>query len=274
MTTASIVLYKTKIEDVQTIMNCSLNSCIEKIFVVDNSPTDDLRRVISDYMPDKVEYIFGQGNIGYGSGHNIAIRKSIELNARYHVVLNPDIEFETGLLDALQAFMDAHPNAGYVIPKVIHPDGEVGPICHRIPTPFDIFAIRLLPERIGRRQVAKYFLEKYNSGESACNVPILSGCFMFMRVDTLKRAGLFDERFFMYFEDFDLMRRIYRLAQNIYYPKVSIIHKHGNEHRSNKTMLKISIRSAIAYFNKWGWLFDKERRRVNEHIYDEENIIA
>lgn len=274
MITSSIVLYKTKLNDIETIMSCTLRSCIDKIYVVDNSPTDELRKVIMEYPKDKVEYIYSHGNIGYGGGHNIAIRKGMDMNAVYHVILNPDIDYKDGVIEELLQFMDRHPKAGYIIPKVIHPDGNVGPVCHRLPSPFDIFAVRLLPKWLGDRQVKKYNLESYNYGDHICNVPILSGCFMFMRMQTLKEVGLFDERFFMYFEDFDLMRRIHKVAQNVYYPKVEVLHDHGNEHRKSKYMLKVSIKSAIAYFNKWGWLIDSERWKVNRHVYDKENIIV
>ena len=62
------------------------------------------------------------------------------------------------------------------------------------------------------------------------NPPCLSGCFMFMRLSTLKENNLFfDERFFMYCEDFDLMRRIHRVAKTVYYPNVTVVHNHAKE---------------------------------------------
>ena len=67
----------------------------------------------------------------------------------------------------------------------------------------------------------------------------------------------------MYFEDTDLVRRLHRVCKTIFYPKVTIVHAHKAEHRKNSALLKISIRSAMLYFNKYGWLFDRERRRVN-----------
>ena len=91
MVTESIVLYKSRIEDVNNVLSCAINSCIDKIFIIDNSPEDDFKFLQSS--SEKVEYIFGHGNIGYGAGHNIAIRKSIELNNRYHIVINTDILF-------------------------------------------------------------------------------------------------------------------------------------------------------------------------------------
>lgn len=73
----------------------------------------------------------------------------------------------------------------------------------------------------------------------------------------------------MYFEDFDLIRRIQKVSKTIYYPEVTIVHNHAKESYKSKKMLKIHIQSAIKYFNKWGWVFDKERRLWNKQILKE-----
>lgn len=84
---------------------------------------------------------------------------------------------------------------------------------------------------------------------------------------------MFDDRYFMYFEDYDLVRRIHRISKTVFYPAVVIIHDHATEHRTNKRLLKISIQSAIRYFNKWGWIFDRERQKINKNAFSPENII-
>jgi hypothetical protein len=94
-------------------------------------------------------------------------------------------------------------------------------------------------------------------------VPNLSGCFMLMRCDALKYAGMFDDRFFMYLEDTDLSRRINQQFQTVYYPEVSIIHHYEKgSYKSNKLLL-YHISSAFKYFAKYGWFFDTVRTTVN-----------
>lgn len=78
----------------------------------------------------------------------------------------------------------------------------------------------------------------------------------------------------MYFEDTDLIRRMYRVSKTVFYPYVTIIHAHKAEHRTNKTLLKISIESAIKYFNKYGWLFDRERRKFNKEACSSSNDLS
>jgi GT2 family glycosyltransferase len=70
----------------------------------------------------------------------------------------------------------------------------------------------------------------------------------------------------MYMEDIDLVRRIHVHFKTIYYPFCSIIHKHGKGSYNNKKLLKYHLSSSIQYFNKWGWLFDEQRRKINDKI--------
>ena len=95
-------------------------------------------------------------------------------------------------------------------------------------------------------------------------VPCLSGCFMFIRTKVLREVGLFDERFFMYMEDVDLSRRIHRRFRTVYYPAAAVYHEYEKGSYKSATLLAHHLLSAIKYFNKWGYVFDKERRDINE----------
>ena len=77
----------------------------------------------------------------------------------------------------------------------------------------------------------------------------------------------------MYLEDTDLNRRIHSKYKTIFYPNVSIIHEYAKESYVNKKLLIYHIKSAIYYFNKWGWLFDKERGMINKKCLNELNYI-
>ena len=271
MVTASLVLYKTKEDDVRKVIDCTHRSEIEKIFVIDNSPEDKLRELTCG-LSEKVEYVFGQGNIGYGGAHNIGIQKAKEFHSDYHIVLNPDIFFESSTISAIRIFLNNHKDVGFVLPKVIYPNGDLQFLCKLLPTPLDIFGRRLLPGNLIKKRNDKF--EMHPMGyDKIWNCPILSGCFMFLRMSDLEKTGGFDDRFFMYFEDFDLMRRLHKVCKTVYYPKVTIVHDHAAEHHTNKKLLKASIRSAMMYFNKWGWIFDSERRKVNKHAFDDINLI-
>lgn len=271
MITSSIILFKTSKSFINTIIGCVNESSIDKLYVVDNSPTNELKSFVLS-LSDKVEYIYGQGNIGYGAGHNIALEKAIEYNVRYHVILNPDIQFEKGTIEKLIKFSDCHDNVGMVMPNVVYPDGREQYLCKLSPTPFDMFGRRLLPKKFIRKRNERFEM-RATGYKKIRNVPCLSGCFMFLNVSILKQIGIFDDRYFMYFEDFDLIRRIHRVSKTVFYPRLTITHNHATEHRTNKKLLIISIMSAIKYFNKWGWLFDCERRGWNRSAFDDSMII-
>nr|WP_304642651.1 hypothetical protein [uncultured Muribaculum sp.] len=82
----------------------------------------------------------------------------------------------------------------------------------------------------------------------------------------MKRVGLFDERFFMYPEDIDLSRRLHRMYRTIYYPGITVVHRHRAASYHNSRMLWIHIVNMMKYFNKWGWFFDRERKEFNARL--------
>ena len=97
-----------------------------------------------------------------------------------------------------------------------------------------------------------------------CNVPIISGCFFIINTSIIDQIGFFDERYFLYFEDWDLSRRVNSKYKNIFYPNVSIYHKYASDANYKFKSFIIYIDSAIKYFNKWGWFFDYQRKKINK----------
>ena len=90
---------------------------------------------------------------------------------------------------------------------------------------------------------------------------------MIFSTSALKKTGLFDENIFMYTEDIDITRRMIEASyKTIFYPFVCICHHHERKSFTNFKVFKMYLKSTIYYFNKWGWFFDKERRRINKLI--------
>lgn len=122
---------------------------------------------------------------------------------------------------------------------------------------------RFVPYRSYRERNNERFELRNWSYDTIQDIPSLSGCFMFARMDILRQVGGFDERFFMYAEDLDLCRRIGQVSRTVFFPKVSIMHTYAKGSYHDAKLLRHHIVSLIRYFNKWGWFFDAERRRVN-----------
>lgn len=260
---ASIVLYHNKKEQLVKAISSFLNTsmCV-KLYLIDNSSNNVLKELES--IDKRIVYIFNNANLGYGKAHNIAIKESITDNVAYHLVLNPDIYFNRGVLEQLFEYMQEHQDIGNIIPQVRYPDGEIQHLCKLLPTPVDLILRRFIPSKSWKEKRNKKYELRWTGYNKVMNVPSLSGCFMFLRCEILKKVGIFDENIFMYLEDVDLNRRIHSKYKTIFYPDIEITHEYAKESYVNKMLLKYHIQSAIYYFNKWGWLFDKERNVMNK----------
>jgi GT2 family glycosyltransferase len=258
----SIVVYKNRPGDVVSAVKSVLASPLRIVCtVVDNSPTRELQRFV---VESGAKYIFNGKNCGFGSGHNVILKADAE-TSEYHLVLNPDVSFGPNVLATLYRFMNESQDVGLVMPKVLYPDGSEQRLCKQIPSPLELVSRRFLG-RVGK----KLFASRLSSYELGCldltvvrEIPCLSGCFMFLRSATLREIGFFDERYFMYMEDVDLCRRIGTRYKTVFYPEVEVMHGYTKGSYGNVLLLNYHLRSALKYFNKWGWFYDPDRSKLN-----------
>lgn len=260
----SIVVYKDPPELLKKLLNClSATRLKTKIFVIDNSPTRELEEVCAS----SIVYLFNNKNKGFGAAHNIAIKKMAGIS-EYHLILNPDIYFKTGTLESLYDFMENNKDVGLAMPKILYPDGSLQYLCHLLPNPADLFIRRFFNRPLlnvfVKRQNLEYEL-KFADYNKIMEVPYLSGCFMFIRNNVFENIGMFDEKFFIYLEDVDLSRRIKKYYRTVYYPFALVVHEYRKGSYKDFNLFIHHLFSAIIYFNKWGWFFDKERRIINKN---------
>jgi GT2 family glycosyltransferase len=255
--TASLVLYKNGIEEVRKAILSLLNTELNiKLFLVDNSPEDALK-VLSD-LDSRVEYIFTGKNLGYGKANNLIINKVLQ-NTEYHLVMNPDVYFDAGTLENIYAYMQENEDIGIVMPRVYNYDGTEQKLCKLLPSPKDLIIRRFIPDGKFKDKISRIYNMWDADYSKTMDVPFLSGSFMFMRASVLAEVGGFDERFFLYCEDLDLCRRIGQISRTVYYPGAHIYHGYQKASYLNKRIMLMHSISAIKYFNKWGWFFDKQR---------------
>jgi len=272
--TACIVTYNTEQEELNRILNCFKKIKLKfKLWISDNSEKDILRNFIENFSDDRIKYIFNNSNKGFGAGHNIVLQKLIEENEKseFHLMINADVFFEENTIEKIIAYMRKNSDIGQIGPRIYESNGEINRSCRLLPTPLNLIFRRFFPVKsIVEKMDYSYEMKWYNY-KSIIEVPILSGCFIFVRTDILKDIGVFDERYFMYMEDYDLCRRIGKKYKVVFYPKVNIVHEHGKASYKSRKMMIIHIKSAIKYFNKWGWIFDKERKIKNRKCIQEYN---
>jgi hypothetical protein len=238
---------------------------VNKIYVLDNSRQEYLEKFCKEFV--NVEYI-PSDNVGYGAAHNIAIRKAVSTESKYHIVLNSDVYFDPTDLEKLMEYMDKYEDVAMVQPNVVYPDGRIQYTCRLLPTPANLIFRRFLPKKMVEDMNYKYLLKKFDR-QRELNVPYHQGSFMFFRVKCFEKVGLFDERFFMYPEDIDITRRMHRYFRTMFWPGITVVHAHRAASYKSKKMLMIHMWNMIKYFTKWGWLFDKERKEWNKQLLDD-----
>jgi GT2 family glycosyltransferase len=260
--TASIVLFNHDLEQVRALLeNLSRDSECAEWAVVDNGGSERALTLASALGAHPMR---PGRNLGFGGAHNLALASLTSL-APYHLILNPDIVLEHGVLTDLATVMDASPQVGSVMPRVLYPDGSTQFLCKLLPTPLDLALRRFATgpvRRIFARQMDGYDMKDFDYSRPVY-VPVLSGCFMFTRRSVLNAVGGFDERFFLYMEDIDLCRRMGRLSRLLFWPGTTITHGHAQGSYRQAKLLRLHIRAAFTYFNKWGWFCDPERRQRN-----------
>ena len=260
----SIVLYRNTKEQIQTVIECCLSIPELQVILIDNSPTDYLKDVISD---SRILYFHRPDNPGFGAAHNIAFNISIKEKVKYHFIINPDIHFDKFVMHEIIKYCEQNQNVGAVMPKVVFPDGRIQRLAKLIPSPLEYFARRFIPITYLKKIINnRYELKNYDYSY-ILDAPFLSGCFLCFRTDVIEQIKGFDERIFLYFEDNDICRKILNEGtRTIVYPFVYVTHDHVVKSFFNLKNIMIYFKSGIFYFNKWGWLFDKDRGIQNRKV--------
>lgn len=263
----SIVIYNQYIFELKDLLNNLLKTDIDLLIsILDNS--NNVYKIqnnlfIKKHFPS-INYIPTHKNLGFAKAHNIALKESVVNKYKYHLVLNPDILISKNSLEILIEFLSKNKNVGMITPKILNFDGSLQYNCRLLPSPYILFARRFL-----KLEKINYVYElRFTGYKQIMKVPWICGCFMLINTTVLRDIGLFDERFFLYMEDIDFSRRFYRKADIIFYPYTFVYHKAQRGSYKNFKLLKLHIESAIKYFNKWGWIFDKERELINKEVLE------
>lgn len=259
----SVVTYNTGREEIEQAVRLFLSIPGKThLCVLDNSPKP-LAHSLQD--PSRVTFRFCGRNLGYGRAHNIALRAASG-RAKYSLVMNTDIRYTADAVVRLIALLDTRPTAGMVSPQILYPDGSLQYVCRLLPTPANMILRRFLPRSTWtERADARYELRGWDHNCIA-NIPYFQGSFMLMRTDLCTSLGGFDERFFIYGEDIDLTRRFHEISETLYVPDVSITHEYRRYSNRSIRGTWYGIQNNFRYFNKWGWFFDPDRRRINAQV--------
>lgn len=245
--TGSIVLYnENEKELIQAVESFVKSRLTRKLYLIDNSPIQN--HVFKNYHP-KIEYIFNNQNLGFGKAHNLVL-ESLKNNSDLHLILNPDVFFDSDLIAILaQEFKDDA--LALISPKVLFPNEEMQYTARKYP---------ILRELFGRYFGGFKSLKKsqcYDYQSNVCFSPdFFHGAFLLFRSEDFMKIGGFDERYFLYMEDVDICRKIDQIGKKkLYYPDVHIYHRLKKESSKKIHLFVRHLISVIKYFNKWGYKF-------------------
>ena len=211
-----------------------------QIIVVDNGSTDNTQKLFSSIK--NIIYIKNSSNLGFSKANNIGVTKA---TGEYLLFLNSDMELiDTSLLNLVK-FSKNNPNIGLIGPRFLNPDlSPQGSVCAP-QTPLNAF------KEFWLKQVGAY--TKYTP---ITTIPLkvwsISGGAVLVNRKLFKSIGGWNEKYHMYFEDFDLCRTIRKLNKDIYYyPSCQVIHRHGASGKTiadNSNQWRRLIPSSKIYF--------------------------
>lgn len=271
----SVVCYDSNEEELRALMASLLSSlrvlkssftlAPVAISLIDNSEHHRLQLGLFDACADELEALGvelrlhqGHGNIGYGRGHNMAIRESV---ADYHLILNPDVVLADDCLRAGIDYLQNNPDTGMTSPYAEDKQGQKQYLCKRYPSAFTFFVRGFVPsvlQGLFRKRLARFEMHSLSETIPTASVPIISGCFMLCRADKLRLVDGFDEGYFLYFEDFDLSLRMGKLGQIAFLPAMKIQHRGGHSASKGRHHINWFVQSAWRFFSSHGWRFFKQ----------------
>lgn len=214
--------------------------CSVEVVVLDNASTDGSAQAVRERFPD-ARVIEQPYRDGFGANHNTVTR---ETSSKYVYILNEDTETPPGTLDALVDYLEAHPSVGAVGPKIIGPDGlQQGSAWNLMSIPIQlVWALTL-----GQKGAV------ISTGNAPKRVEAVSACAVMVRRDVFEKAGMFDERYFIFSEEADMAQRFERLGSERHYlPTITTLH-HGQQTTSSVPDRQINEhwRSLDLYLERW-----------------------
>ncbi len=236
---------------------------LQTLYLIDNGPGEETEVQLSNFKEKvlendyvgEIEVISGQGNVGYGSGHNLAIAS---IRSDLHLIMNPDIFTGPDAIGRGVTLLENTPDVGMVVPVAEDEQGRNQYLAKRYPDLLTL-AIRAFCPRCLHRffhsRLKRYELRGELCGQEPVLVELASGCFMLARTPLLQSLKGFDESFFMYFEDYDLSMRFNQVSKIAQLPDMKIIHLGGGAAKKGARHIAFFVRSACRFFSRYGWKF-------------------
>lgn len=213
-----------------------LKNITYEIIVVDNGSTDNTAQIFKKLT--NIKYLNTGSNLGFSKGNNFGAKFAL---GNYLLFLNSDMEYQAGL-DKMISYLSSHSDVGLIGPKFLNTDSSPQGSVFPPQTPINAFKEFWL----NQNSFSKY---SPNSNQPS-PVNSISGGAVLLKRTLFNQLNGWNEKFYFYYEDLDLCRRIHLLSLKIvYFPDCQFIHHHGtsvNNLKNNQGFTRL-VKSSKTY---------------------------
>jgi len=252
--TAIIVSYNTAhlLERAIGLLRESAAGLTLQISIVDNASRDGSVALIHERFAD-CDFIANTTNVGFGRANNQMLASA---RGRYVLLLNTDAFVEPQTLHKTVAFMDRNPRCGVLGVRLEGRDRSLQPSCRYFPTPWNEFLVRTGLNRVFRSARLVDDMNWDHASVRECDwVP---GCYYLVRREVIDQVGLFDPRYFLYYEEVDHCRAVKAAGWKVvFFPHTTVVHIGGESARSDARLTpaggqiaELQAESELLYFRK------------------------
>ncbi|MCI0421351.1 MAG: glycosyltransferase family 2 protein [Acidobacteria bacterium] len=232
-------------------LSCQIGARAFEILVINNDGAEDLSPLRLHDRPG-TRIIQSPSNLGFGVAANIGFRQS---KGEFLLLLNPDVLARPGSIESLLETMRSHPEAGIALPQLRNPDDSLQYSCRRFYTWHTLWKRRGPWRRLlaAHPTVRRHLMQDWDHA-SVAEVDWGLGAAMLVRKRAVPGPNLFDERFFLYFEDVDLCLRLRRSGWKVIYnPAAVMTHQHRRD--SARPGALLAKRRHMASLMKFLWKY-------------------
>lgn len=225
-----------------------------EVIVVNNKSYEKIGPILRKKYKDAI-YVESLGNIGYGGGNNLGVKHA---KGKYLFIVNPDTRIVSGFVDNLINFLDDQKEAAIVAPNLVDTDGKLfNKQGTRMLTPLRaIFSLTILSKILPNNTIFREYYMLDVSKKNFREVDVVPGSAFMIRNKDFKKIGGFDEKFFLYFEEMDLCKRLRDRAEKIFMSPDLILEHDWSPNEGDNKLKKIFRESRFYYFNKHFGLFN------------------
>ena len=222
-----------------------------QVFIVDNASRDGSLRVLRERY-SRYEILENRVNVGFGRANNQVLGR---VQGRYVLLLNTDAFIEPDAVTKSIAYMEDDRRCGVLGARLVDAHGNLQPCCRYFPTPWNLFLERTGGDRLFKRSRMVDDFEWDHATSRKCDwVP---GCFYLTRKEVIDAVGLFDPRYFLYWEEVDHCRAVKQAGWTVvYFPGTTVIHIGGESAKSESDLTigrqisELQIESQLLFFRK------------------------